>query len=81
MCVGGETVYNISLVLREKNGQFDSSYRLDLSQHVLCCVSHFSVNMAIQCELVDVEMMHVWRAWQVEVNMYGISFSLLPPCF
>lgn len=76
----GKTVYNISLMLKEKNGQCDSPYSLVPSVY-MCCVSPFSVNMAIQSKNVSAEMMHVWTAWQVGVKMYAISFSLLLSCF
>lgn len=79
MCVGGETVYNISPVLKEENGQCDSPYRPDLGLHVLRFP--FSVNTAIRSKNVSAEMMHVRRAWQVGVKIYAISFSLSLSCF
>lgn len=54
---------------------------IDWTSVYTCCVSHFSVDMAIQSKNVSAEMMHVWRAWQVGVKMYAISFSLFLSCF
>ena len=59
----------------------DLTLHIDWTSVYSCYVSHFSVNMAIQSENVSAQMMHVWRAWQVGVKMYAISFSLLLSCF
>lgn len=54
---------------------------IDRTSVYTCCVSHFSVNMAIRSKNVSAEMMHVRRAWQVGVKIYAISFSLSLSCF
>lgn len=54
---------------------------IDWTSVYTCCVSHFSVDMAIQSKNVSAEMMHVWRAWQVGVKIMQYPFLFFSPAF